>query len=296
VQKRSVPQPWRDELVAGLNALRNGEFSRAELHFERAYRHAPELPEICFALGRERLRRGRTGEAEELLAAAWSRDRSLVSAGATLARCVGIHLARMQDAHQILDEAEAIHGREPALEITRAELLVHEGRHAEAETRAARALAASEHDEGRAATRLAAQAVLARVENARGLARVEEGDLEAALFAFKRAADRDPMWGAPHVNSGAAFAEMGRHGPARAAYRRAIEADPTNPLAHYNLGLLLLRDGQLHEARGAIERALTLDPDDEVIVRAFAALSQHRDHGQDGGPDDGPGRRPPPLT
>jgi Flp pilus assembly protein TadD len=291
VEERSLPQPWRDELVAGLHALRHGEFSRAELHFDRAYRHAPERPEVCFALGRERLRQGRAAEAEELLAAAWTRDRSLLSAGATLARCVGLHLGRMSDAHAILDEAEAEHGRDPALEITRAELLVQQGRHAEAEARAAHALSATV-DDGYATIRIAAEAVLARVENARGLARVEEGDLESALFAFKRAADRDPMWGAPHVNTGAAFAQLGRHGPARAAYRRAVQADPTNPLAHYNLGLLLIRDGKLREARASIERAHELDPHDDVIARALAALDRGHDHE----PEGEPGRRRPPLA
>lgn len=291
MQESPDSQAWRDELVAGLRALRGGEFARAEEHFDRAHRAAPDRPEVCFALGRERLRQGRAHEAEPLLDAAWRADFSLISAGATLARCLGLHLDRMGEAHAVLDEAEARFAGDAAIEVTRAELFVHEGRMDEAEERAASALAACGDD----AARIAARAVLARIENTRGLGCVEAGDLESALFAFKRAADRDPAWSAPHVNTGAAFAELGRQGPALAAYERAIEADPTNPLAHYNLGLLLWRAGRAGEARARLQRAHELDPDDAAVARALAVLDAACSPNSDGAPE-GPGRRPPPLA
>lgn len=271
MEERSETESWRAELISGLYALREGQFGRAELHFERAYGWAPDQPEVAYALGRERLRRGRVEEAEALLVAAWKGDASLLSAGATLARCLGLYLARANEAHAVLDDAEARHGAHPSLEVTRAELCAHLEEYDRAERRAERALGLCDEGIGESpATRNAARAILARVENARGLSAVELGDPENAIFAFKRAADRDPAWGAPHLNTGAAFAVLGRKGAARAAYERALAADPANALAHYNLALLSAEAGHLADAIAKLERAAELDPNDRAIANALS--------------------------
>ncbi len=70
-----LPEAWQLELRRGLNSLRAGEFERAESHFLRAHRWAPKIPEVCYALGRERLRHGDVEQAEELLRTAWEGDR-----------------------------------------------------------------------------------------------------------------------------------------------------------------------------------------------------------------------------
>lgn len=281
MEERSTTGSWRDELIVGLYALREGAFQRAEEHFYRAHRAAPEQPEAAFALGRERLRHGRVTEAEALLRAAWRGDPSLISAGATLARCVGLSLGNAPEAHAVLDEANWLHGYLPWLEVTRAELLAHEGRFDEAERRARGATRSCDAGGDSEATRAAASAVLARVENSRGLAAIEGGDPEAALFAFKRAADRDPSWGAPHLNTGAAFYKLGRLRAARAAYERALGSDPENALAHHNLALLSLEAGDRADALANLERAAELSPGDAAISSALAEL---RDAPGPGGP------------
>ncbi len=266
MEESSATESWRAELIAGLHALREGHFSQAETHFDRAYRAAPERAEVSFALGRERLRRGNAAEAEELLWAAWRTDPSLLSAGATLARCLGLHRGRNAEAHAVLDEAEAHHGRQPALDVTRAELFAHAKDWERAEQCARRGLATTESEGEKDPTRLAAAAVLARVDNERGVDLARAGDHEAALFAFKRASDLDPAWGAPHLNTGAAFAALGRRRAARTAYERAIAVDPTNAIAHYNLGLLLLDCGLTNEAVARLDTARQFEPADPAIA------------------------------
>ena len=233
---------WRTELRRGLECLSAGDFVAAEAHFERAHARAPERPEVCVALGRERLRQGRFADAEALLRAAWQADPSLVSAAASLARCLGVFMGRTADAHAILDAASVRHGREPALLVVRSEVLLEERRVGEAREAALAALAAADGPRPSAA-RAAAELALARVHNAEGLELAHAGRDDEALFAFKRAADLDGDWAAPVVNLGSAFARLGRAARARSAWERALVLDPDNAAARRNLA-----DDRLHSA------------------------------------------------
>ncbi|HLU66960.1 MAG TPA: tetratricopeptide repeat protein [Kofleriaceae bacterium] len=285
-------EPWRGELRRGLERLRRGEYGAAEAHFARAHRLAPDRAEVAFALGRERLRQGDLDQAEQLLTAAWRRDPTLLSAGAFLARCVGLERRDHARAHAILDEARAHHGPAPLLAVVEAEILLDEGRVDEAR-RLAEEVAGSPAPD---AAQAAARALLARVHNHEGLARVEAGEPESALFAFRRAADLDPEWSAPHSNLGAAFEALGRDDRARAAYQRALAIDPDSQTALYNLARLLRRQGEGRAALDLIEPAATAggaDPDllvllaelhaeagargpaEECLRRALAVAPQH---------------------
>jgi len=260
---QKLPEAWRLELRRGLSSLRAGEFERAESHFARAHRWAPDRPEVCYALGRERLRRGEPGQAESLLRAAWSGDRSLVSAAATLSRCLALHLQRFDEALEVLDEVESEQGVLALVGVVRSEIHLEQGQLAEARRTAAAALEACDRETrdgtGEVAAREAARAALARVENQDGIDLAAQGRLEAALFGFKRAADLDPCWSSPHVNMGAAFASMGKSQRARTCYRTAVETDPQNALGYYNLALLMRDAGELHSARATLELACELD-------------------------------------
>ncbi len=274
-QPQQLPEAWRRELRRGLRSLRAGEFERAESHFARAHRWAPDRPEVCYALGRERLRRGETSQAEALLRAAWEGDRSLVSAAATLARCLALHMQRFDDALAVLVEIERQHGPLALVAVVRSEILLEQGS-LDAARRAARdALEAcdreGESQAGTATAREAARAALARVENQEGIDLADSGDSEAALFRFKRAADLDPSWSSPHVNMGATFAGMGKLQRARECYQTAVDVDPHNPLGYYNLGLLLKDFGDLGLARTALEIACELDGS---LAEARTALAE----------------------
>ena len=255
-------------------SLRAGEFARAESHFIRAHHWAPRIPEVCYALGRERLRSGKIDEAEELLRTAWEGDPSLIGASATLARCLAIYQRRFAEAHTVLDQAEAA-GTNAMLAVVRSEVHIEEGRTAEAAIAAETALACCDSDAsaGResASTREAARAALARVHNQRGIDLLSCDQADCALFAFKRAGDLDPRWSSPRVNMGAAFVDMGKCERALVAFEAAIAADPDDPEAHYHLGVNLLDRGDLARARAALEVAVDLDPDP---VEARTALAQ----------------------
>jgi Flp pilus assembly protein TadD len=247
-------EPWRSELRRGLERLREGEFAAAEAHFARAYRLAPHRAEACFALGRERLRRGDLDQAESLLREAWRRDPSLLSAAAFLARCLGLERGDLAGARAILREAGALHGRVAPLCVVEAELFLEEKRSEEARQAAEHALADEEAGDG---AREAARALLSRVHNQEGIARAAGGDAEAALFAFRRAAELDPEWSAPLCNLGAAFEIVGRLDRAQSAYERALAVDAENATARLNLARLLRQRGQVSAALALLERSAT---------------------------------------
>lgn len=272
---RSTTELWRAELVRGLRRLRAGDLGRAERHFAHAHRCAPDRPEVCFALGQERLRRGLAAEAEPLLRAAWEGDSTLVAAACALARCLGKR-DRHAEAHAVLDAATEQNGPEAAIEVIRGELFLDADRidQAQAAAHAAIDLADAEAATGGSAKTAytAGRALLARVENQTGIQLAARGQVDAAAFAFKRAADLDPEWSGPVANLGAALARLKRFVPARAAYERAIAIDPENPLAHLNLGLLLRDQGHIRAAARAFETALDLGPEPGDTAAALTAL------------------------
>lgn len=251
---RSKPEeiePWRSELRRGLERLRDGEFAAAEAHFTRAHRLAPDRAEACFALGRERLRRGDLDQAEALLRDAWRRDPSLLSAGAFLARCLGLERGDHDGARAVLAEAYERHGRVAPLCVVEAELFLEDGQPDAARTAAEEALSDEASGDG---AREAARALLARVHNQEGIDRASNGDAEAALFAFRRASHLDPEWSAPLCNLGAAFEIVGRVDRAQSSYERALVLDPDNATARHNLARLLRQRGLLSAALTVLDR------------------------------------------
>ncbi len=274
---QSLGHAWQRELRRGLECLREGHYSRAETHFSRAHTLAPDCPDACYALGRERLRAGCLGDAELLLRRAWSLDTSLLSAACTLARCLGLQRGNYEAAFAVLDEARSHHPNDAAPRIVRSELLVEQGRLAEAEHEATAAL---EMVELRSSEADAARAVLARAVNHRGMELAARGDFEAALFAFRRASALDAAWAKPHANMGAAFVRLGRVQQARECYRRAIALEPDEAAVHFDLGVLL-RQMDDSDARTELARAVDLDPSQAVwwteLGCALADLNQREE-------------------
>lgn len=272
----SLVESWQSELRRGLEHLRSGRLVEAEECFERAHGMAPDRPEVCYALGRARLRSGIMEEAEALLRAAWQGDRSLVSAAGTLARCLGIHGQRFDEAHAVLDEAVAEHGPLAMLQVIRSELLLASDRFEEARVAAEAALASPDSE----SERDAASAVLARALNREGIQHAERGDNEHAVFLFMRAAHLDPEWSSPHVNLGAALARMGMHERAMTAYNSALAVDPENPIAHENRGLLLRHRGDLARASKSLTTALSLDPTSRSAALSLALVYRELGDGE----------------
>lgn len=271
IRSRSAPT-WQSALRRGLEHQRAGRLDRAEECFALAYRLAPDRAEVCYALGRARLRAGAVAEAEQLLRAAWQSDGSLISAAGTLARCLGLHAGRFGEAHAVLDEAAARHQAVALLDVVRGELLLAEDRFEEARAAADAALLA----DGNESERDAARAVLARVANQEGIRSAERGETDRALFLFRQAAHLDPSWSSPHVNQGAVFARMSMHERAAAAYDRGVAIEPDNPRAYENRGLLRKQLGDLEGARSDLSRVLKLEPQARAAAMALAAVHRAR--------------------
>src|SRR5439155_4505872 len=181
-------------------------------------------------------------------------DPELVSAAAALARLIGLGRGQLADAHTLLDEVMGHRRDEPTLLMVRGELYLESDRIAEARAVFERALALGGDAE-------AARAGLARTCDAEGITLSEDGQDEAAVFWFKRAADLDGAWAGPHVNLGVVFARLGKPTRAREEYDRAIDLDPSNPVAFFNLGNLCRVQGDSAEAVRAYQRVLDLAPD-----------------------------------
>lgn len=251
----SPQKRWRFHLVRGARCLEVGDLSGARRHFAVAYHEAPGEPIVCLAWGREQLRAGEIRAAEALLRQAWRLDPDLVSAGLSLARVLGLHLGRLADAHALLDEIEHTHGVGITSLLVRAEILLNEpDRFDEAKELFKQAAA---HGADPEVVRIG----LAKAFNAEGVFRSQGGDHHQALFALKRAADLDPTWSGPLVNSGAIFERLGLGAKARDHFREALRLDPVDPVALYNLAANLQRSGAYGEAARQLRRLLSLDPD-----------------------------------
>lgn len=272
VRSRS-PRTWQSALRRGLEHQRAGRFDEAEKCFVQAHRLEPERPEVCYALGRARLRAGAVAEAEKLLRAGWEGDPTLLSAAGTLARCLGLHAGRFVEAHDVLDHAVQHHGPVALIGVVRGELLLAEDRLDEARAAADAALLA----EGSDSERDAARAVLARVANREGVLCAERGEGDRALFLFRQAAHLDASWSSPQVNQGAVLARMAIYERAAAAYDRALAIDPENAMAYENRGLLRQEQGDLQGARSDLAQALRLDPRSRSAALVLAGVHRALD-------------------
>jgi Flp pilus assembly protein TadD len=251
----SSSKPWRYHLVRGARCLEQGDFAGAQHHFAAAYYAAPEEPIVCVAWGRELLRAGDVAGAEPLVRLAWERDPTLLSAGFTLARLLGLHRGRPIEAIAILDRVDRGHGVSATTLLLRGELALQPP----AEPGEARQL--FERASALGADEALVRVGLAKAYNAEGIACSEVGEHHQALFALKRAADLDPTWPGPLTNSGAVFERLGMGRQARSHYRAALRLDPRSPVALFNLADSLRRGGCPDEAARLYRRLLRVQPD-----------------------------------
>lgn len=90
---------------------------------------------------------------------------------------------------------------------------------------------------------------------------LEEGKLEEAIAAYRRAIELNPDISWSHHNLGEALAKLGQFQEAIAAYRRAIELNPDFSWSYHHLGDILDRQQQWEEAVVAFSRAIELNPE-----------------------------------
>ncbi|MCB9558257.1 MAG: tetratricopeptide repeat protein [Deltaproteobacteria bacterium] len=243
--------PWRRYLHRGIEALRAGHPQAALSDLERAHHSAPDEPDVLLALGRAKVSIEAFDEAAKLFERALSLAPQSLAATALLARVLGLHLDRQQDALTVLRDCSAPDAA--PLQVVRGEILLEAGDITAARTAFARAL---DHDLSDDAARTG----LARTFNAEGIALSDRGAHEKAIFSFKRAADLDPGWSAPLVNQGVAFGRMGKLSKAAEAYGAALARDAQNPVAMFNLGVAHQELGSYSTAIDTLEELLAFCP------------------------------------
>jgi tetratricopeptide (TPR) repeat protein len=91
-----------------------------------------------------------------------------------------------------------------------------------------------------------------------GNALVDEGKLDRAITAFRRALRLDDSLAEVHNDLGAAYFQKRWYAEAEACFRKAIERDPRHGVAHANLGAALRALGRIGDSRRAYQRALWL--------------------------------------
>jgi len=90
---------------------------------------------------------------------------------------------------------------------------------------------------------------------------LEEGNLEEAIAAYRRAIELNPDHSWSHHNLGEALAKLGQLEEAIAAYHRAIELNPDFSWSYHHLGDALDRQQHWEEAVVAFRRAIELNPE-----------------------------------
>ena len=89
----------------------------------------------------------------------------------------------------------------------------------------------------------------------------DQGKLEEAVAAFRRAIGIKPDFAEAHSSLGIVLAKQGKVEEAVAAFRRAIGIEPDYAEAHSNLGIMLVSQGKFEEAVAAFRRAIGIKPD-----------------------------------
>jgi len=101
----------------------------------------------------------------------------------------------------------------------------------------------------------------AAVQNDRGIALAQVGELSEAAACFEQALSLNPHYAEAHNNLGIVLAKQDRVEKALGAYRQSITLKPDNPEAYYNLGNLCRDLGQWEEAQANYEEAIRLKPE-----------------------------------
>jgi tetratricopeptide (TPR) repeat protein len=88
----------------------------------------------------------------------------------------------------------------------------------------------------------------------------EEGDVAAAIAAYRTLLDVAPGHVEARINLGRLLHDMGDAAAAAVEYRRALDAQPKSAVAAFNLGVALEDGARFDEAAAAYAAALAADP------------------------------------
>ena len=113
-----------------------------------------------------------------------------------------------------------------------------------------------------------------------GLEAARNGEMDAAVAAFRKAAEIDPADAEAWTNLGVALVRAGDDVRGLEAFRRAIRAVPGYPEAHRNLAVALDRQGREAEAarhyRTFLARSAADNPDRAAILARLEEMGAGR--------------------
>ncbi|HZZ44602.1 MAG TPA: tetratricopeptide repeat protein [Tepidisphaeraceae bacterium] len=90
---------------------------------------------------------------------------------------------------------------------------------------------------------------------------VVAGNLDAAEFEYRRAAELAPNQPEALINVGGILAKRGRYAEAAEEYQKALAINPEYPLALFGMGSMFLAKNDAREALPWLERAVAKNPD-----------------------------------
>jgi len=105
---------------------------------------------------------------------------------------------------------------------------------------------------------------------------LEQGNVEAAIGEFHKAAAIDPKYGAAQLHLGHAYERANRSDEAVDAYRKSIELEPRNFYARNNLGVLYDRKGMYDEAIAEFQSALKNDPNNAMALKNLEIAKKNK--------------------
>lgn len=276
---------FEGDLRQGYIHLATNWNEEADQAFMRALAYRSDSPEAIAGRAFLRLKRGRDGEALEVLAAAPATPafrtlRELASGKLpdadqgeewfSNASAVEMFIDGMRLSKQIERTPPRERRRLAELALVRFEEAILRSWTTRMFYHVQRALAASRTgDEAAIRSAAAALGVLwpndARASFTAGVALLSL-DPQAAIPLLERAIELEPSWGAPNQNLGNAYLALKDYPRAERALQRAVEIDPKDADAFNSLGIVFDEQGCSDEARAAYLHALALRPMYETLA------------------------------
>jgi len=260
----SSNNPWVELRFAELVELEAGDLAGAERRLRHVVERAPDLVEGWRLLGEVLERGGRRAEAVEVYRQGLGHQPRALELQGRLGRL----LAEAGDpgAGKVLRRAFELAGelsQPPPVDVLQnlAALALSQRRWQQAEDWARQAVEADPS--------------LAAAWNSLGIAREEQGRLDAAAAAYRSAVEADPGYWQTSFNAGLLLAKRQRFREAAAAFEAVLAQVPDHAGAHFQLGMLQAGPlGEPAKARAHLQAALEAEPDHPRAQRIREVLGR----------------------
>ncbi|HLQ33547.1 MAG TPA: tetratricopeptide repeat protein [Chloroflexota bacterium] len=253
----------------GNGLAQQGRLQDAAQCFRQALELEPRLVEAQSNLGAALKLLGQLEEAEVELRAAIAAKPDYLDARLNLGSMLEAQ-EKLAEALKVFDDVTQLWPQEPAPWVALGHVQLSLSMFDEAEASCRRAL-----------ERGTAQA--AQAHSNLGAALHQQGRVEEAEAAYRRALAADRNFAVAHANLGTLLETVQRFEDAVSAQERAVALEPANPDRHFNLGNALLARGRLELAEACYRQALALRPD---YAKAYSNLLMTVQYRADLSPED----------